>query len=212
MSVRLRLSCVTVAALAALAGCGGSNTTPTSDTSASTTATTATTPTTDTTAQTTDTGEQLPKVTLTDGRYVHPDGRYTFRPGSGWDSGDPGDGTILFATNPSDRRDTITISSESLDDAPASLEEYVSFSLESAPQEITGFKLLSRRTITLPSGDRAVRLEFTGTVDDSPLMHFLMLVSTSQSSAVSVSFSSPETRFASVVAKVEPDLLSVDVK
>lgn len=205
MNVRRLTLIALVSALLGLTACGGSSSSTTNDTTPTSTAGH-----TSSTGATTSTTAGPPKTVLTNGIYTAPDKTFTFRPNPEWESGQDG-GQVYFATN-ADRTDTITIVGESLDGAPANLKDYVSVSLESAPDDIAGFKLLSRTAITLPSGDRAERLEYTGSVEDSPKMHFLMLVSISHSNAVTATFAAPLADFAPSVTTVEPILRTVDVR
>lgn len=197
-----------IGALVALAGCGGSNA-ATGDTTIATSTADATAPTT-TDPTSTDDASGLPKVKLVDGVYTPRDGSYTFRPNASWDSGIDSD-QIYFATN-SARTHTITIASEPLDGLPANLKDYVDISLETAPDDINQFKLRSRTRITLPSGDKAERIEFTGSVEGSPLMHFLMIIATSSDTAVTETYATPNTDFAAAVKRVEPVLRTIDIR
>lgn len=204
MNVSLRICALALTGVA-LSGCGGGSSTPSGDT---TPATTGTAPTINT-APDPSSGGQPPKVALTDGVYTAPGTTFTFRPDPSWDSADAG-GELYFATNAA-RTDTITVVGEGLEGAPSNLDDYVTVSLESAPDEITNFKLRSRRTITLPSGDRAQRIEFTGSVDGSPPLRFLTLVTISKTYSVQATFAAPQSHFAKVVGDVEPVLRTVDV-
>lgn len=197
-----------IGALVALTGCGGSSPSTTDATIATSTGAT-TAPTTTETTSSTGGGSELPKVTLVNGVYTPRDKSYTFRPDPSWDSGIDSD-QIYFATN-SARTHTITLSSEPLDGLPANLKDFVDISMETAPEDITGFKLRSRTRITLPSGDKAERIEYTGSIEDSPVMHFLTLVTISADNAVTASFATPTTEFASAAKRVEPILRTVDV-
>jgi hypothetical protein len=208
MTLRTVPAIAILGALVAFAGCGGSSPSNTGTTIATSTGTTTAPTTTDPTSST-DGGSELPKVALVNGVYTSRDKSYSFRPDPAWDSGIDSD-QIYFATN-SARTHTITLSSEPLAGLPANLKDFVDISMETAPEDITGFTLRSRTRITLPSGDKAERIEYTGSIDDSPVMHFLTLVTISAENAVTASFATPTTEFADAVKRVEPVLRTIDV-
>jgi len=209
MTLRIVPALAILGALVALVGCGGSSPSST-DTTIATSTGDATTPATTDTTSSTDTGGELPKVALVNGVYTPRDTSYTFRPDPTWDSGIDSD-QIYFATNKA-RTHTITLSSEPLDGLPANLKDYVDISMESAPVDINGFKLRGRTRITLPSGDKAERIEYTGSIDGSPVMHFLTIVTISADNAVTATFATPTSEFAGAVTRVEPILRTIDVR